>query len=174
MFAVTITHDANTSSLHIDSYTRVLSPKVSLSRVYISACSPPDSSAVNLYNIHPTTTHDHSAAQNRRKKVLNDYASIFALQTKKKYKPVAKKIVPVTAELPAKFRINRKITGDPLADIPILDPNPPPFESTGRYTQERKDALDKANANDFLWPAERALLHDFMCKQNEGFAWNDL
>ena len=56
--------------------------------------------------------------------------------TKKKYKPVALKVRPVLTDLPDKFRIIRNITGDPLADIPILDPNPAEFAPYGRYTLE--------------------------------------
>ena len=93
--------------------------------------------------------------------------------TKKKYKPVAKKIKPVIAELPEKYRIVRNIVGNPLENMPNLDPNPPPFQPTGRYTEERRDKVDM-NHQDFLLPKERDLMHDFMCKQNQAFAWNDL
>ena len=67
------------------------------------------------------------------------------LATKKKYKPVALKVKPIIGELPAKFRIIRNITGDPLKDLPTLNPNPPPFTPTGRYTQERKELFDTAH-----------------------------
>ena len=60
------------------------------------------------------------------------------LKTKKKYKPVALKTRPLQADLPEKFRIQRRIIGDPLADMPILDPNPPPFTPGVRYTEERR------------------------------------
>ena len=91
----------------------------------------------------------------------------------KKYKPVAKKIRPVIGALPDQFRIVRNITGDPLEDIPILNPRPPSFVPTGRYTEERKEALDAVHGGEFLWPEERRLLHHFMMLQNEGFAWED-
>jgi hypothetical protein len=71
--------------------------------------------------------------------------------TKKKYKPVAQKVRSVVADLPEKYRIVREIMGDPLADMPVLDPNPPPFQPTGRYTAERRDILDQKH-EDFLWP----------------------
>ena len=58
------------------------------------------------------------------------------LKTKKKYKPVAQKVRAVLREMPEKFRVVRKITGDPLKDLPKLSPNPPPFVPTGRYNQE--------------------------------------
>ena len=43
----------------------------------------------------------------------------------KKYKPVALKVKPIYAELPSQYRIKREITGDPLAEMPQLNPNPP-------------------------------------------------
>ena len=91
--------------------------------------------------------------------------------TKKKYKPVALKVRPVLAELPDKFRIIRNIIGDPLAGLPILDPNPGPFKPCGRYTEEQKEIFDK-NAG-FLLEEERKLLHHFMMLHQDAFAWND-
>ena len=94
------------------------------------------------------------------------------LKTGKKYKPVALKTKPVLGELAEKFRIIRNIKGDPLANLPVLNPNPPKFTPYGRYTQERKDLFDKANSG-FLWPSERDLLHHFMMLHQDGFAWSD-
>jgi hypothetical protein len=91
---------------------------------------------------------------------------------KKKYKPVALKVRPVIGELPDKYRIIRNIVGDPLAALPILDPHPTPFRPCGRYTQERKEIIDKNNAG-FLLEEERALLHHFMMLHQDAFAWND-
>lgn len=101
---------------------------------------------------------------------LDPQASTFA---NRKYKPVARKIRPVIADLPDKFRITRAIVGDPLADMPQLSPNPPPFVPTGRYTSENRAIIDRVHPGDFLWPQERELMHHFMCVQNQGFAWND-
>ncbi|THV00470.1 hypothetical protein K435DRAFT_657151, partial [Dendrothele bispora CBS 962.96] len=59
-----------------------------------------------------------------------------------KYKPVAIKVKPIKADLPAEFRIERNIIGDPLKDMPELPTNPPEFtpgstfwstSSYGRY-----------------------------------------
>jgi hypothetical protein len=76
-------------------------------------------------------------------------------------------------ELPERFRIVRNIVGDPLATIPTLSNPPPPFRPTGRYTEERKQLIDNAHPGNFLWPAERALMHHFMCLHHDAFAWND-
>ena len=94
------------------------------------------------------------------------------LATKKKYKPVALKVRPVIGELPERFRIIRNIIGDPLANLPVLNPNPPPFTPSGRYTQERKEIFDKLNPG-FLSAAERALVHHFMTLHQDAFAWDD-
>ena len=96
-----------------------------------------------------------------------------SLLGKKKYKPVAQKIRAVAADLPDKFRIERNIIGNPLAEMPSLPTNPPSFTPTGRYTTERRDIIDRAHDDDFLWPQERDLMHHFMSEQNEGFAWDD-
>ena len=58
--------------------------------------------------------------------------------TKKKYKPVAKKVRLVIASIPNKFHIEHNIIGDPLAELPTLSHNPPPFVPTGCYTEECK------------------------------------
>jgi hypothetical protein len=76
-------------------------------------------------------------------------------------------------DLPERFRIIRNITGDPLAALPILPSKPQPFQPTGRYTLERKLFIDKAHPGDFLWPAERDLMHQFMMLHQDGFAWSD-
>jgi hypothetical protein len=90
-----------------------------------------------------------------------------------KYKPVALKVKPVIQELPAEFRIKREILGDPLAEMPTLSPNPPDFEPTGRYTEERKAQFDKIHKEGFLLSEERKLMHHFMMLQSYGFAWDD-
>src|SRR6201996_5661749 len=97
---------------------------------------------------------------------------LSVLQTKK-YKPVGMKVRPVYTELPEKYRIKRQIVGDPLKDMPGLDPNPKDYSPTQRYTEDRKAIIDALHPGDFLWPEERKLLHDFMTKQEKAFAWND-
>lgn len=89
-----------------------------------------------------------------------------------KYKSVADKVRPVLAELPGKFRIERNITGDPLKDLPKLPTRPKEFEPTGRYTQERRDAMQKKHDTGFLLPEELKLIDNFMMDQEAGFAWH--
>ena len=94
------------------------------------------------------------------------------LTTKKKYKPVALNVQPMIGELPDCFWIIRNILGDPLSQLPILNPNPPPFSPCGRYTQECKDIFNKLNPG-FLIPEERKLIHHFMMIHQDAFAWDD-
>lgn len=96
--------------------------------------------------------------------------SVFA---SKRYKPVALKVKPVYTELPDQYRIKRNITGDPLAEMPVLKTRPPDFVPTGRYTQERKENMDEVHKGDFLWPEERKLMHHLIMEQNKAFAWDD-
>src|SRR6202789_1576358 len=93
--------------------------------------------------------------------------------SKKKHKPVAQKIRPVVADLPNQFCIIRKITGNPLVDMPNLNPRPPPFSPTPRYSLQHKAIIDKNHPGDFLWPKERLLMHDFIRNHDTGFAWTD-
>ena len=150
-------------SLHIPSST-------SISSVLTST----DFRTLTLASDH--TPHTHFDSLHRSLLIPFDstkskQVSVFA--AKKKHKPVALKTQPLLADLPDKFRIVCNITGDPLANIPILTPTPPPFALTGRYTAEHRNRIDKVHSGDFLWPAECVLMHHFMCIQNEGFAWNN-
>ena len=88
-----------------------------------------------------------------------------------KYKPVDVKVKPVKTTLPSECRITRNITGDPLKDMPELPTNPPEFTPGERYGWEQKEIIDNNHPGDFLWPEERKLLHEFMKRQELGFAW---
>lgn len=91
----------------------------------------------------------------------------------KKYKPVAQKVRPIYGDLPDKFRIKREILGDPLKDLPTLPTHPPEFTPHGRYTQERKEDMDKVHSEDFLLPEERKLLHHVIRSHDKAFAWDE-
>lgn len=101
----------------------------------------------------------------------SDDRSTYA--TKRKYKPAAKKVKPVGATLPEEFRIIRNITGDPLADMPILSPHTTDFAPTGRYTEDGFNIIEKNHPPGFLTSEERRLMHNFMMTHEDGFAWNE-
>ncbi|KAG6885981.1 hypothetical protein C0993_006908 [Termitomyces sp. T159_Od127] len=95
------------------------------------------------------------------------------VQVKKKYKPVALKTKPVASSVPEEFRIEQKILGDLLADMPLLDSNLPPFQPTGCFTKERRQQFLKDYDTSFLTHAKLNVLSDLMTKQNKAFAWDD-
>jgi hypothetical protein len=149
-----------------------------LSRLYLPACDLPDfppTSPIpcNISDISPLRQRHLRLQQISHRitpKHFHPFTDIF-LSAKKKYKPVATKVRPVIGELPEKSRILRKIIGDPLADLPVLNPLPPSFVSTTRYTLERRNQLDKSHPEGFLLPEERAFMHEFVRK--DGFASDD-
>ena len=176
--------------LHSDSPSSVSSSQASFA--YLSACDLSHASypTSDPYSTKPASQHpsnnrfessNHRPPQSNTRHTSSNIptASTYTtvkrpgVQTKKKYKPVAIKVKPISADLPKKYRIERNIVGDPLKEMPTLDPNSPAFQPTGRYTQERKEKMDKIHPEGFLQPAERHLMHDFVCKQNQGFAWDD-
>ena len=69
--------------------------------------------------------------------------------TKKRYKPVAKKVKPIIAKLPGQYRIIRDIKDNPLENMPNLKKVPLSFIPKGQYTTEHKEILTKAH-EDFI------------------------
>jgi hypothetical protein len=132
-YTLSISLDSVNSSAFVEAYTPIQSPDSStLSCIYLSACNFPDTESSTFCNTTNTPPDLTTSASKR----LAPYTNLF-LSTKKKYKPVAKKVHPVIGELPEKFRIEHKIISNPLDDLPVLNPNPPPFIPTDRYTLER-------------------------------------
>jgi hypothetical protein len=149
-----------------------------IAAAYVSLC---DSEAPAFNTLFLANSHNSSPMETFKDKFMKyPYLSFANVQTPlaifagKKYKPVALKVRPVETELPSRFRIIRDIKGDPLKDIPELPVKPQDYQPTGRYTKERKEQFDKIHEEGFLLPEERKLMHQFMCLQNEGFAWTDL
>jgi hypothetical protein len=132
-YVLIISLDSVNSSAFVEAYTPIPSPDSStLSCLYLSACDFPDTESSTFCN----TTHTPADLTTSASNCLTPYTDLF-LSTKKKYKPVTKKVHPVIGELPEKFHIERKIIGNPLDDLPILNFNLPPFIPTDRYTLER-------------------------------------
>lgn len=170
--------DPNTLSKSdiIASYLTACDPSVTesdLSQIALLRTSHDTSASDSTPYISSDSLYRYSLYSSDRISHTNPSSDTAAIFKTRKYKPVAQKVRPVLAELPDKFRIVRNIVGDPLADLPTLSPNPPPFVPTGRYTSERRDIIEKVHPEGFLWPEERKLMHHFMCVQNMGFAWDD-
>jgi hypothetical protein len=114
-YALIISLDSVNSSTFVEAYTPIHSPDLStLSHVYLSACDFPETESSTFCN----TTHTPANSTTSASKRLAAYTDLF-LSTKKKYKPIAKKVHPVTEELPEKFRIEHKIIGNPLDKISL-------------------------------------------------------
>jgi hypothetical protein len=168
-YALIISLDSVNSLVFVEAYTPIPSSDSStLPRIYLSTCDLPDTKSSTFSN----TTHTHADSLTSPSDQLAPYTDLF-LSAKKKYKPVTKKVRPVIGELPEKFCIERKIIGNPLDDLPTLNPNPPSFIPSDCYTLERQDQLNKNHPGNFLWPAERDLMHNFMLAHDSGFTWSE-
>jgi hypothetical protein len=119
-YALIISLDSVNSLAFVEAYTPIPSSDSStLACIYLSTCDLPDTKSLTLSN----TTYTHANSSTSSSDQLTPYTDLF-LSTKKKYKPVAKNFRPVIGELPKKFRIERKIIGNPLNNLPTLNPNP--------------------------------------------------
>jgi hypothetical protein len=129
-YTLIISLDSVNSSAFVEAYTPIPTPDPStLSRIYSSACDFPDTKSSTFCNTTSTPSDSTTFVSKR----LAPYTNLF-LSTKKKYKPITKKVHPVIGELPKKFHIEHKIISNPLNDLPVLNPNPPPFIPTDHYT----------------------------------------
>jgi hypothetical protein len=131
-YTLIIPLDSVNSLAFVEAYTPIQFPDSStLSHIYLSAYDFPDTESSTFCNTTSTPSDSMTSASKR----LAPYTDLF-LSTKKEYKPVAKKVNPVIGELPKKFCIEHKIIGNPLDDLPVLNPNPPLSIPTDHYTLE--------------------------------------
>jgi hypothetical protein len=136
-YVLIISLNSINSLAFVEAYTPIPSPDSStLSRIYLSACGFPDTPSSTLYNtVHTPADSTTSPSTTSLSDRLAPYTDLF-LSAKKKYKPVAKKVCPIIGELPKKFRIERKIIGNGLDNLPTLNPNPPLCTPSDHYTLE--------------------------------------
>ena len=163
-------------------------PDTSISSVQDAYLSASLSSVLPAFPRHKGQSEQHYKRQNPS--VLEPFVSSFSEKSTqlspypvlrqenvkilmKKYKPVAQKVRPIIGDLPSRFRIVRNIIGDPLTDLPRLSPLPLRFRLMGRYSEERKQIVDRIHDDEFLWPEEWHLLHHLMMVHKDGFAWTD-
>ena len=158
--------DSDTQDLSINACTQLLpdSTQQDIAMAYISLCDSNSPLFHNFFDSHSDNSESH---QPKLRQLVPVYTfpntqKPLAICTGKKYKPVALKVRPVETELPSKFQIMHNIKGDPLKDMPVLLTNPPTYAPTRRYTEERKEVIDKVHAGNFLLLEERKLLHHFM------------
>jgi hypothetical protein len=88
------------------------------------------------------------------------------------YKPVHKKVRPVPGTTPEEAKTIRKFPEDPLADLPEVLWDPPPFEDGTRVTKDRLVKM-KWRSNGFL-TEEEVRMFDHILKVNEmGLAFDE-
>ena len=71
-----------------------------------------------------------------------------------KYKPIVKKVRPITATLPEEFQATHQIIGDLLAGMPKLLPHPPDYAPTSQYDEAAHNIINTNHPGDFLLPEE--------------------
>jgi hypothetical protein len=141
-----------------------------IAAAYLSLCDSDEPSLQSFFYANSVKQAPTSPKPKEQAYTILNAKPPLATYAGKKYKPVGLKVRPVETELPSRFRITRDIKGDPLKDMPNLPTRPSAYAPTGRYTEERKAVIDKAHPGNFLLPEERALMHNLMSLQNEGFA----
>ena len=144
-----------------------------LAAVYISLCSDNLLIFNSLYPMPQCDTLQSDTADPPIPMFSLNTHTPLAIFASKKYKPVARKIRPIETELPSRFQIIWDIKGDPLQDMPWLNPRPPNFIPISRYTSEHRDQFKEVHVGNFLLPEEHKLVHHFMCLQNSAFTWTD-
>jgi hypothetical protein len=107
-YALIISLHSVNSLAFVEFYIPIPSPNPStLSCIYLSTCDFPETESLTFCNTTHTPANSMTFASNH----LVPYTDLF-VSTKKKYKPIAKKVCPVIGELPEKFCIEHKIISD--------------------------------------------------------------
>ncbi|KIK10836.1 hypothetical protein PISMIDRAFT_123823, partial [Pisolithus microcarpus 441] len=68
-----------------------------------------------------------------------------------KYEPVANKVGPVVVDTPIEFRVERKMVGEPIADLLQLPAQPPERKVGDRLSRGCGNSFDW-DSGGFLWP----------------------
>src|SRR6202142_2944265 len=134
---IIVSFNQNLEHPSLEAYTTIPSSNISnpLVPVYLSVCDITSESFLSdCINI---TTQENSCDSEEEEKaeVKEKVENVLTLLSTKKYKLVVQKTKSFLAELLEMFRVVCKIEGDPLKEMPVLDPNPPPFKPCGRQRQ---------------------------------------
>ena len=109
-------------------------------------------------------------------KVLIDRSSrveeVEIAQTFTAYKPVDRRVRPVSGTFPQEALVRRTFPHDPLKELPILSPHPPEFTPTKKITAERLKSLN-INSIGFLWPEEEKLFTQVMVLNEAALAFEE-
>jgi hypothetical protein len=100
-----------------------------------------------------------------------DLQSLQAARVYTAYKPVDRRVCPISGTFPQEALVRRSFPHNPLEGLPKLSRNPPDFTPTEKISAER---LKSININDgFLWPEEEKLFNQVMVLNEEALAFEE-
>jgi hypothetical protein len=100
-----------------------------------------------------------------------DLQSLQAARVYTAYKPVDRRVRPISGTFPQEALVRRSFPHNPLEGLPKLSRNPPDFTPTEKISAER---LKSININDgFLWPEEEKLFNQVMVLNEEALAFEE-
>jgi len=88
------------------------------------------------------------------------------------YKPVDRRVKPVSGTFPQDALVRRSFPHDPLEGLVALSKNPPEFEPTKRISVERLKLIN-INGDGFLWPEEEKLFAQVMVQNEKALAFEE-
>lgn len=88
-----------------------------------------------------------------------------------RYKPVDKKVKPLSGEVREDQRVRRQLPEDPLKTLVPLPHHPPEFTPTAKLTTERMASI-KVNEG-FLWPEEEKLFQYIFATHEKALAFEE-
>ena len=88
------------------------------------------------------------------------------------YKPVDRRVRPISGIFPQEALVRRTFPHDPLEGLPILSKNPPEFVPTKKLTHERLESM-RINSQGFLWPEEEKLFTQVLVANEETLAFEE-
>jgi hypothetical protein len=99
-------------------------------------------------------------------------ADLIAAQTLTAYKPVDRRVRPISGTFPQEALVRRSFPHDPLEGLPILSKIPPEFSPTHKITADRLKLI-KINEDGFLWPEEEKLFAQVMVLNEAALAFEE-
>ena len=101
-----------------------------------------------------------------------DLSDLQSAQSFTAYKPVDKRVTPISGTFPQDAIVHRKFPHNPLEGLPILSRNPPDFMPTKRITADRLKLIN-INGEGFLWPEEEKLFTQVMVLNEAALAFEE-
>ena len=97
---------------------------------------------------------------------------IHSAQSFTAYKPVDRRVRPISGPFPQEALVQRSFPHNPLDGLPILSRNPPDFIPTKKITLERLKIIN-INGEGYLWPEEEKLFAQVMVLNETALAFEE-